>query len=134
VIFSPSSCLHLGKILYLSYLRIIFLFTRYIYAFTLGGHASIKWNSFSCFFFEFSLETTPQIFHTASNWLTLALALQRYIYVCHVHIAKTFCTVANARFGVMCLLSLAFMHMVPRALDREYSIHFVGKPVSISLP
>ena len=25
----------------------------------------------SCFLFEFSLETTPQIFHTASNWLTL---------------------------------------------------------------
>ena len=30
----------------------------------------------------------PQIFHTASNWLTLTLAVQRYIYVCHPASAK----------------------------------------------
>ena len=29
-----------------------------------------------------------QIFHTASNWLTLTLAVQRYIYVCHPASAK----------------------------------------------
>ena len=40
-------------------------------------------HSGSCFLFEFSLETTPQIFHTASNWLTLG-------------ISKHFCTFLDA--------------------------------------
>ena len=136
VICSPLFCQHLGKLRSNPWIGsncFISLF-RYIFAFTFGGHASIKWTKLSCFLFEFSLETTPQIFHTASNWLTLGLAVQRYIYVCHVHIAKRFCTVANARLGVMCVMGLAVMHMVPRALDREYSIHFVGEPVSLSLP
>ncbi|KAI8433665.1 hypothetical protein MSG28_015663 [Choristoneura fumiferana] len=31
----------------------------------------------------------PAMFHTASIWLTLALAVQRYIYVCHAPVART---------------------------------------------
>ena len=100
---------------------------RYIFAFTFGGHASIQWTHLSCFLFEFSLETTPQIFHTASNWLTLALAVQRYIYVCNPALAKQFCTIGYARMVVMCLVGFAVMHMIPRTLDRVYSIHSVGK-------
>jgi neuromedin U receptor 1 len=76
--------------------------------------------------FEFSLETTPQIFHTASNWLTLALAVQRYVYVCHPPLAKRCCTVSQTRLLVMCLVGMSVMHMVPRALDREYYIQLVG--------
>ncbi len=39
-----------------------------------------------------------QIFHTASIWLTLALAVQRYIYVCHAPIARAWCTIAKTRY------------------------------------
>ena len=92
------------------------------------GHSTHSWSSYSCFFFEFSLETTPQIFHTASNWLTLALAVQRYIYVCHPPLAKRFCTVPYARMVVVWVVGLAIMHMVPRTLDREYSIHSLEHP------
>ena len=102
---------------------------RYIFTFSLGGHTSLQWTSFSCFLFEFSLETTPQIFHTASNWLTLALAVQRYIYVCHAPLAKRFCTVPRARITVFCLLGLAILHMVPRVFDRVYSIEYVEYPI-----
>jgi hypothetical protein len=37
-------------------------------------------------------EVIPALFHTASIWLTLALAIQRYIYVCHPPLARTWCT------------------------------------------
>ena len=87
----------------------------------------MEWSISSCFLFEFCLETTPQIFHTASNWLTLALAIQRYIYVCHAPLAKTWFTMTQTRVMVIFLLSVAVMYMVPRALDREYSIHSIGK-------
>lgn len=37
----------------------------------------------------------PTIFHTTSVWLTVALAAQRYIYVCYSVKAKHLCTVGN---------------------------------------
>ena len=118
VIFSPSFYQHLCKLTIQSSFPIICSF-RYIFAFTFGAHSSIQWTRLSCFFFEFSLETTPQIFHTASNWLTLALAVQRYIYVCNPALAKRCCTINYARVLVMGTVVVAVMHMVPRTLDRE---------------
>ena len=42
----------------------------------------MDWGRISCFLFEMFVETTPQMFHNASIYLTLVLAVQRYIYVC----------------------------------------------------
>ena len=112
-------------------IKLLFIL-RYIFTFSLGGHSFLQWTSFSCFLFEFSLETAPQIFHTASNWLTLALAVQRYIYVCHPPLAKRFCTVPHARVMVSCLVGLAILHMVPRVGDRKYSIEYVGEIIILS--
>ena len=95
----------------------------YLYHYSFGGHSSHFWSSDSCFLFEFFLETTPQIFHTASNWLTLGLAVQRYVYVCHPTLAKRVCTLHHTKMVVVCLVGLSFMHMMPRIFDRKYSIH-----------
>ena len=97
----------------------------YLYHYSFGGHSSHSWSSDSCFLFEFFLETTPQIFHTASNWLTLALAVQRYIYVCKPTLAKRICTVHHTKLVVVWLVGLSILHMVPRIFDREYSIHYL---------
>ncbi|KAK3735029.1 hypothetical protein RRG08_001819 [Elysia crispata] len=45
-----------------------------------------------CQAMNFCVQYIPTIFHTASIWLTVALATQRYICVCHVFKAKTWCT------------------------------------------
>lgn len=42
----------------------------------------MDWGRTSCFLFEMFAETLPQMFHNASIYLTLVLAVQRYIYVC----------------------------------------------------
>ena len=42
----------------------------------------MNWGRITCFLFEMFAETTPQMFHNASIYLTLVLAVQRYIYVC----------------------------------------------------
>lgn len=65
----------------------------YLYYFTLGHHHQPFWSPTSCFLFEHGLETLPQLFHSASNWLTLVLALQRYIFVCRPTLAKSWCTI-----------------------------------------
>lgn len=47
------------------------------------------------------IDFLPTIFHTASVWLTVALAVERYVQVCHTLAAKNFCTVRNVvRVGV----------------------------------
>ncbi len=46
---------------------------RYLYLFTYGNHSHVNWTAFTCYMFEFMLETSPQIFHTATNWLTLGM-------------------------------------------------------------
>jgi hypothetical protein len=37
----------------------------------MGGHAHKSWGVTACFSLELCLETLPQLFHTASIWLTL---------------------------------------------------------------
>ena len=39
--------------------------------YTLGYHQAVTWDVAHCYLFEFMCETVPQMFHTASNWLTL---------------------------------------------------------------
>ena len=39
--------------------------------YTLGHHHNVPWDVTHCYLFEFMCETVPQMFHTASNWLTL---------------------------------------------------------------
>jgi hypothetical protein len=51
------------------------------------------------------------------------LAVQRYICVCHAPLAKRLCTVARARWLVAATVAVAALHMLPRALDRSYSVH-----------
>ena len=99
----------------------------YIYFYMLDGHDNVNWSVSSCFIFEFSLETTPQIFHTASNWLTLTLAIQRYIYVCHPSSAKELCTEKSSKMAVLGVMMTAFLHQLPRMADRQYSIINIGK-------
>ena len=72
--------------------------------------------------FEFLLESSPQMFHTASNWLTLVLALQRYVYVCHPGLAKQICTLRKTRVVVIMVMGMAVMQMLPRIFDRSYAV------------
>jgi hypothetical protein len=58
--------------------------------------------------------------HTASIWLTVALATQRYIYVCHPFKAKTWCTMRNAVIGTVGIYVAAILTVLPRYFDTVY--------------
>ncbi|XP_023321473.1 sex peptide receptor [Eurytemora carolleeae] len=79
------------------------------------------WTGPLCYIFEFMIDTAPQLFHSASNLLTLALAVQRYIYVCHATTAKQWCTIARSKVVICLILTLSVAHMVSRTADRNYS-------------
>ena len=92
----------------------------------MGGHASPTWSPYSCFLFEFFLETSPQVFHTATTWLTMSLAFLRYIYICHPVLAKLYCTQSLAVKIVCTVVFLAVVQNTPKVLDREYLVISLG--------
>ena len=51
-----------------------------------------------------------------------ALAVQRYIFVCHPVMAKTWCTVTKSSMLVATLISLAILTTFSRILDRTYFV------------
>ena len=94
----------------------------YMIAYTFDQHAIIAWTSYSCFLFEISVETLPQLFHTISIWLTLFLALQRYLYICKVALAKQICTTGLTVKINLALASISVFHSLPRFFEKGYEI------------
>jgi len=62
----------------------------------------------------------PTICHTASIWLTVALAGQRYICVCHSHRAKTICTIPNTIKAIAAIYVAAFFSQASKFFEYEY--------------
>jgi len=118
---SPTNCVLLSMAV-CDLITILIPTPWYIYLYTLGHHEDAEWSTLTCFLYDLLSVTVPQMFHTASNWLTLALAVQRYIYVCHAAVAKQWCTLARSRLFVFLVLGFAVTYMLPRVLDRNYAV------------
>uniref|UniRef100_T1GNI6 G-protein coupled receptors family 1 profile domain-containing protein n=1 Tax=Megaselia scalaris TaxID=36166 RepID=T1GNI6_MEGSC len=46
----------------------------------------------------------------------------KYIFVCHAPMARTWCTMQRVKRCTFCILVAAFLHQVPRILDQKYNI------------
>lgn len=65
----------------------------------------------------------PTIFHTAAIWLTVYLAIQRYIYVCLPSLVVRFCTPKKTRHIIIYICICAFLSELP-VMFTEYSVSF----------
>ncbi|RWS15076.1 sex peptide receptor-like protein [Dinothrombium tinctorium] len=102
-------------------LTLLFPAPWYFYMFTLGNHSKILYPIAACYSFHCMIEVIPAFFHTASIWLTLVLAGQRYIYVCHPTVANSWCTVPRVIRAMFFVFILAFLHQSTRFFDRSFS-------------
>ncbi|KAI1287273.1 Sex peptide receptor [Halotydeus destructor] len=102
-------------------LTLLFPAPWYFYIYTLGNHKKILYPVEACYAFHCMTEVIPAFFHTASIWLTLVLAGQRYIYVCHPTAARTWCTLPRVMRAVVVVIILAFLHQLARFFDREFA-------------
>ncbi|GAU88306.1 hypothetical protein RvY_01032 [Ramazzottius varieornatus] len=97
----------------------------FIYQYTLGYHS----HPVPCYLAMLDLVTTdilPTMCHSASIWLTLMLAVQRYLYVCHPSRARTLCTVPRVTFGIAVIYTIAISYNLPR--------FFEGVSITIDYP
>lgn len=91
----------------------------YVYFFSWGHYADYvpyRW----CFAYYCLTDFLPTTFHTASIWLTVALAVQRYIYVCHSLEARRWCTVSNAIRVAFFIYAVAILSQISRFLEVHY--------------
>ncbi|XP_050098649.1 sex peptide receptor [Anopheles aquasalis] len=93
-----------------------------LYMYTFGNHYKPLSPPLACYIWNALNEILPAMCHTASVWLTLALAVQRYIYVCHAPTARTWCTIPRVKSAIAYICIAAFLHQSTRFFDKSYSL------------
>lgn len=90
------------------------------YMYTLGNHYKPVYPLVACYSYVYMHEVLPNLFHTASIWLTLALAVQRYIYVCLPAVARTWCTIARVKKAILWIYIFAVLHQSTQFADNYF--------------
>jgi len=92
----------------------------YAYFYTAGAYR--EWVPYHwCFLYQVLAEYIPTMFHSASIWLTVALAVQRYIYVCHAMSARQLCTTPNFTRVIVGVFVAAFLSQTSRFFEYTYT-------------
>ena len=108
------------------------------YVYFYAGGAYREWVSYRwCFVYQILTEYIPTMFHTASIWLTVALAVQRYVYVCHALSARQLCTTSNFVRVIVAILAAAFVSQTSRFFEYSYAeteVPSLVYPTEVSYP
>ena len=90
----------------------------YIYFYTMGNEDYVPYEW--CFATMTLTLNIPTVFHTASVWLTVALAVQRYVYVCHPQKAKAMCTIPNTIKAIFVIYAVSLLSQMFRFFEYDY--------------
>uniref|UniRef100_A0A1I7YVG1 G_PROTEIN_RECEP_F1_2 domain-containing protein n=1 Tax=Steinernema glaseri TaxID=37863 RepID=A0A1I7YVG1_9BILA len=99
----------------------------FIYYYTLHGYLNdMEWGlvPFWCHAHPYLSQMIPTIWHTAAIWLTVYLAIQRYVYVCVPSSVHLYCTPRTTKLGIFTIVLLAFISEIPE-LFGKYMEHVV---------
>ena len=91
-----------------------------VYLFWLGGYRDWLPHSW-CFAYFCLTEYLPTVFHTASVWLTVGLAAQRYNYVCVSASARRLCRSVSVIRLVLIIFVVATCSQICRFVDSTFN-------------
>ncbi|KAL6723089.1 hypothetical protein Aduo_018130 [Ancylostoma duodenale] len=94
----------------------------FMYYFTLSGfEADIKYGltSFWCNAVPYLAAVLPSIFHTTAIWLTVYLAIQRYVYICVPTLVRRFCTIQRSKQVIFSICIASVLMYIPDVLAFE---------------
>ncbi|XP_029636697.1 sex peptide receptor-like [Octopus sinensis] len=115
---SPTNCVLIGMALSDMFTGVIPM-PLYLYFYAAGYYQDYVPNWCCRIYHVFTLHI-PTIFHTASIWLTLTLAIQRYIYICHSFRARTWCTINNVIKGTVAIYFIAILFHLTRFFEYDF--------------
>ncbi|KAL7646309.1 UNVERIFIED_CONTAM: hypothetical protein RMT77_003218 [Armadillidium vulgare] len=93
----------------------------FFYMYTLGHYELPLFPKSLCYTWYYFYDIFPNTFHTTSIWLTLALGVQRYIYVCHPPLARIYCNVPRVIKVVISIVAAALLHQSVRFFEFRYT-------------
>jgi len=103
----------------------------FIYFYSFGAHRSILVPPSWCHLYQPMSLHLPTTWHTASIWLTVGLAFQRYIYICHQTVGKRLCTVRNAVITVLAIYAAAIVSQLFRNFENRYGLISLSVPLGV---
>uniref|UniRef100_A0A182JY91 G-protein coupled receptors family 1 profile domain-containing protein n=1 Tax=Anopheles christyi TaxID=43041 RepID=A0A182JY91_9DIPT len=118
---SPTNCILMAMAL-CDMFTLIFPAPGLLYMYTFGNYYRPLSPVIACYVWNALNEILPAMCHTASVWLTLALAVQRYIYVCHAPAARTWCTIPRVKKCIAYICVAALLHQSSRFFDKSYTL------------
>ncbi|PAV73897.1 hypothetical protein WR25_16078 [Diploscapter pachys] len=98
----------------------------FLYYYTLSGHktdALTGLPSFWCYAIPYMASFFPSIFHTMAIWMTVYLAIQRYIYICVPSLVRRFCTIHRSKQVIMMICMLAIFMYLPEPFAIRHESH-----------
>ncbi|CAJ0564966.1 unnamed protein product, partial [Mesorhabditis spiculigera] len=101
----------------------------FLYYYTFGGHKTDDvegLSEFWCRFHPYFAVHLPTIFHTAAIWLTVFLAVQRYVYVCLPSIAVKHCTPTRTWHIITVIIFSAIASEIPIMLSEQNESYLEG--------
>lgn len=100
----------------------------FLHFYTSGAYQSIVVPPSWCHVYLLMSLHVPTMWHTASIWLTVGLAFQRYIFICYQPVAKRLCTVRYAVMAVSVVYVAAVVSQLSCCFEYRY------EPISRSVP
>uniref|UniRef100_A0A7E4ULE0 G_PROTEIN_RECEP_F1_2 domain-containing protein n=1 Tax=Panagrellus redivivus TaxID=6233 RepID=A0A7E4ULE0_PANRE len=79
---------------------------------------------FWCTMFPYMASYLPSIFHTAAIWLTVYLAVQRYIYICMPKLVRDYCTNRRSKHAIAFICIIAIWIYAPE-LFATYNMSYL---------
>ncbi|CAJ0608777.1 unnamed protein product [Cylicocyclus nassatus] len=76
-------------------------------------------SSFWCNALPYMAAVLPSIFHTTAIWLTVYLAIQRYIYICVPTLVRRFCTIYRSKQVIFVICIASVLMYIPDVLAFE---------------
>ncbi|CAD6193107.1 unnamed protein product [Caenorhabditis auriculariae] len=102
----------------------------FLYYYTFQGYqtdSDFGLDTFWCHAHAYLLEILPSIFHTAAIWLTVFLAIQRYVYVCVPNTVHLYCTPKMTKVIIMIIFLGSFLSVLPEILGKQRLSKQVGQ-------
>uniref|UniRef100_A0AC34Q5F6 G-protein coupled receptors family 1 profile domain-containing protein n=1 Tax=Panagrolaimus sp. JU765 TaxID=591449 RepID=A0AC34Q5F6_9BILA len=75
-----------------------------------------------CYMYKYSMDAIPPVCHNVAMWLTVLLAVQRYISIEYPLKSRQICSVRNVRIATFVIAVASFVCGLPKSLDYYYDV------------
>ncbi|KAI6201764.1 G-PROTEIN-RECEP-F1-2 domain-containing protein [Aphelenchoides besseyi] len=97
--------------------------TTFYYSLRNYEHEGERVQKWWCYFYKQSMDAMPPIFHSIAVWLTVLLAVQRFISIEYPLRSREICSVKNVRIATAVITLVSVLCGLPKVVDFYYDVY-----------